>query len=185
MINTVTQTLAEILAEGSPSITTEQIDFERPAALEQYFSPRLNLYCYDIRENTKVNYAGQAKESNADQDCSFIWFDLSFLITAWDRTTLGEQHLLSEALSLLGNYRSLPEELLAPGLQGRGSLPLKVSAQEIKDTATFWSALGVPLRPALYVTVTVPLSYQPNPTSKLVSKSPFSQKKLIKLGKHS
>lgn len=152
MITAVSWTLAEILAGGSSLIGTEQIDFNHPGA-EQYGEPRLNLYCYDLREN-------QQTRGTSNDNGSLIWFDVSFLVSAWDCTALGEQQLLSEALTLLLRHRFLPEDLLAPALRGYGMLPIRVSASGLVDTVAFWSALGVPLRPALYVSVTVPLNLQ-------------------------
>lgn len=157
MITAVSWTLAEILAEGSSLIGTEQIDFNHPG-VEPYREPRLNLYCYDLRENQQTQYSKTGGTSN--DNGSLIWFDVSFLVSAWDCTALGEQQLLSEALTLLLRHRFLPEKLLAPALQGYGMLPIRVSASGLIDTIAFWSALGVPLRPALYVSVTVPLDLQ-------------------------
>ena len=159
MIPAVSQTLAEILAGGSSLIGTKQIDFNHPS-VEQYQGLRLNLYCYDLRENKQMQHSCQQTEGTSNGNCSLLWFDVSFLVTAWDSTALSEQRLLSEALTLLLRHRFLPEELLAPALQGYGMLPIRVFASGLIDTAVFWSALGVPLRPALYVTVTVPLDLQ-------------------------
>lgn len=158
MITAVSQTLAEILAGGSSLINTEQIDFNHPG-IEQYKEPRLNLYCYDLRENKQIPYS-EPTDCPTNENGSPIWFDISFLVSAWDCTALGEQQLLSEALTLLLRHRFLPEELLAPALQGHGTLPIIVSASGLTETISFWRALGVPLRPALYVTVTVPLNLQ-------------------------
>jgi hypothetical protein len=88
------------------------------------------------------------------------WFDVSFLVSAWGDTALGEQHLLSEALMLLLPHHFITEELLAPVLRGYGSLPMTVRTIHPIDTVALWSALGVPLRPALYVTVTTPFQLQ-------------------------
>jgi len=159
MITAVSWTLAEILAGGSSLIGTEQIDFNHPS-VEQYGEPRLNLYCYDLRENQQTQYSSQQTGGTNNDNGSLMWFDVSFLVSAWDCTALGEQQLLSEALTLLLRHRFLPEELLAPALRGYGMLPIRVSASGLIDTIAFWSALGVPLRPALYVTVTVPLNLQ-------------------------
>jgi hypothetical protein len=159
MIPAVAQTLANILAGGVSTIGLEQIDFN-PPKLEQDAGVKLNLYCYDLRENRQFRPTGTCPDGLAHQACSTIWFDLSFLVTARDGTALGEQRLLSEALILLLRYRFLPEKLLARTLRGYGLLPVKVSTSGWMNTAALWSALGVPLRPALYVTVTVPFSFQ-------------------------
>jgi Pvc16 N-terminal domain len=165
MIPAATQTLAEILAGGISLLSTEQIDFNHPG-VEQSLSPRLNLYCYNIRENVDKQHSNC--QHSADQGIPHLhtprWFDVSFLVSAWDFTSLGEQRLLSEALILLLHHHSLREEVLAPALRGHGELSMTVSAIHPIDAAALWNALGVPLRPALYVTLTIPLNLHSYPT---------------------
>ena len=92
------------------------------------------------------------------------WSDVSFVITANDYTSLGKQRLLSEAFMLLSSHRILKEELLASVLQGYGNLQLTISNFATGDTIALWNALGVPFRPALYVTLTIPLNLKNVPT---------------------
>jgi hypothetical protein len=164
MIPAATQTLAEILAGGISLLSTEQIDFSHPS-MGQNVNPRLNLYCYNIRENVYIQQTGC--RHTVKQGIPALppprWFDVSFLVSAWDFTSLGEQRLLSEALILLLPYRSLREEVLAPALRGHGELSMTVSAVHPIDAAALWSALGVPLRPAVYVTLTIPFNLQSDP----------------------
>ncbi len=170
MIPAVAQTLAKILAGGTSLISTEQIDFNHPG-WRKNTEPGLNLYCYDLRANSQVQQSERQVKSSNNQDkphvttanCSTTWFDVSFLVCAWDHTALGEQRLLSEALMLLLRHHYLKEELLAPELRGYGNLQLIVSKVHPIDTAALWSALGVPLRPALYVTMTIPFNLQSTP----------------------
>lgn len=167
MIPAVAQTLAELLANGTSLISTECIDFSHPGA-QRSTQPRLNLYCYDLREKRRGCYPDPILEHQAGiqygnplyDSYSQLWFDISFLVSAWDYTALGEQRLLSEALLLLLRHRSLQEEILAPELRGYGNLPMSLSTVQPSDPASLWNALGVPLRPALYVTVTIPLNLQ-------------------------
>lgn len=167
MIPAATQTLAEILAGGTSLLSTEQIDFNHPG-VRQDAGPGLNLYCYNIRENGQVHHSGCQVEYRVPQEgpsaatgkSSILWFDVSFLVSAWDFTSLGGQRLLSEALTLLLSRRWLQEESLPLSLRGHGDLLMTVSAVKPIDAAALWSALGVPLRPALYVTVTIPVYLQ-------------------------
>jgi len=165
MIPAATQTLAEILAGGISLLSTEQIDFNHPG-VGQNINPRLNLYCYNIQENV---YRQSSCQHPTDVGKLGLltprWFDVSFLVSAWDFTSLGEQRLLSEALILLLHHHSLQEEVLAPALRGHGELAMTVSAIHPIDAAALWNALGVPLRPALYVTLTIPLNLHSNSTT--------------------
>ncbi|MBW4700071.1 MAG: DUF4255 domain-containing protein [Aphanocapsa lilacina HA4352-LM1] len=166
MITALSQTLAEILAGGTSLTSTEQIDFAPPG--ERQAKPGqqgLNVYFYDLRENGHVPHSGRQVDRRYVDERPMasvgwlpIWFDASFLITAWERTTLGEHHLLSEALSLLLRHRALREDLLAPALRGFGNLTMTVCAVRPLDIATLWLALGAPLRPALMVTITAPVN---------------------------
>jgi hypothetical protein len=185
MISAVTQTLASLLADETSLTGTEQIDFDHPAT-RRCDRPRLNLFCYDLRQcnGTSPDGAGHSRPSfqhrvyRASQvakcqasltakagslpDTAFLpnkepfWFDISFILSAWDWTELGEQRLLSEALSLLLHHRLLREDRLVPALWGWGGVSLQVSTVPLGDIAVLWQALGAPLRPALYITVRAP-----------------------------
>lgn len=167
MLVSVLQTLAEILAGGTSLISTEQIDFSRPGSRrDEGAGPLLNLYFYDIRESKHVQHSGRQVERHAPEgklhtatvNWSPNWFDVSLIITAWDRTALSEHHLLVEAMSVLLRHRSLQESFLAHDLRGYGNLPLSVAIAPPIEIGALWGALGLPLRPALYVTVTVPFA---------------------------
>jgi hypothetical protein len=136
MLTAVLQTLAEMLAGGTSLTSTEQIDFSRPGSRrDESAGPLLNLYLYDIRESKQVQHSSRHIERRHSEGrlqaatvaWSPSWFDVSFLLTAWDRTALGEHQLLNEALSLLLRHRSLHEEFLAPALRGYGNLSLTVA----------------------------------------------------------
>lgn len=167
MLVSVLQTLAEILAGGTSLISTEQIDFSRPGSRrDEGAGPLLNLYFYDIRESKQVQHSGRQVERHALErkpqaakiNWSPNWFDVSLLITAWDRTALGEYHLLTEAMAVLLRHRTLQENFLAPDLRGYGNLSLSVAMAPPLEIGALWSALSLPLRPALYLTVTVPFA---------------------------
>lgn len=167
MLVSVLQTLAEILAGGTSLISTEQIDFSRPGSgRDEGTGPLLNLYFYDVRESQQVQHSGrQVERSSADNRAQSAkvmwspnWFDVSLLITAWDRTALGEYHLLGEAMSVLLRHRSLQENFLAPELRGYGNLSLSIATAPPVEIGALWSALSLPLRPALYLTITVPFA---------------------------
>ncbi|NJO79518.1 MAG: DUF4255 domain-containing protein [Cyanobacteria bacterium RM1_2_2] len=167
MLVSVLQSLAEILAGGTSLISTEQIDFSRPGSRrDEGAGPLLNLYFYDIRESKHVQHSGRQVERHAPEGKPYTakvnwspnWFDVSLLITAWDRTALSEHHLLTEAMSVLLRHRSLQENFLANDLRGYGNLPLSVAIAPPIEIGALWGALGLPLRPALYLTITVPFA---------------------------
>ena len=168
----VLQTLAEIFAGGTSLTSTEQIDFSHPGnRREEGAGPTLNLYIYDIRESKQHQQAGRQVERNITRHqqpgtVNWVpsWFDVSLVLTAWDRTTLGEHHFLSEALTVLLRHQTLEEEFLVPELRGYGSLPVTIGIQPSLEVGGIWSALNVPLRSALYFTISVPFNTQPTVT---------------------
>ncbi|MBW4501585.1 MAG: DUF4255 domain-containing protein [Scytonema hyalinum WJT4-NPBG1] len=168
MLIFVLQNIAEILAGGTSLTSTEQIEFSHPSnRSEEGGGPTLNLYIYDIRESKQLQHSGRQVERKltrglqpATVSWTPHWFDVSLLLTAWDRTALGEHHLLSEALTLLLRHRSLREEFLIPELRGYGNLTMTVAVEPTIEVGSLWSALTIPLRPALYLTMTVPIEAQ-------------------------
>jgi hypothetical protein len=165
MLTSLLQTLADLLAGGTALTSTEQIDFSHPAnRRDQGSGPLLNLYLYDIRESKQVQHSGRqvdrtlAESGRPTASVAWppTWFDVSMMLTASDRTTLGEHHLLDEALSVLLRHRLLREDFLSPDLRGHGNLTMTVGINPPLEIGGLWSAVTVPLRPALFITVTVP-----------------------------
>ncbi|MEH2423256.1 MAG: Pvc16 family protein [Nostoc sp.] len=168
MIIFILQTLAGILAGGTSLSSTEQIEFSHPSnRKEEGGGSILNLYVYDIRESKQIQHSGRQVERKLTQalqpasvNWSPTWFDVSMLLTAWDRTALSEHYLLSQALSLLLRHRALKEEFLVPELRGYGNLNMTVAVEPQIEAGSLWSALTIALRPALYLMVTVPVEPQ-------------------------
>lgn len=171
MIIYILQTLAEILAGGTSLSSTEQIEFSHPSnRKEEGGGPILNLYVYDIRESKQIQHSGRQVERKLTQalqpasvNWSPTWFDVSMVLTAWDRTALGEHYLLSQALGILLRHRALKEEFLVPELRGYGNLNMTVAVEPQIEAGSLWSALTIALRPALYLMVTVPVEPQVSP----------------------
>ena len=173
MLIFVLQTLAEILAGGTSLTSTTQIDFGHPSnRREEATEPILNVYIYDIRESKQFQHSGRQLERNqtglrqtASVSLPPTWFEISVLLTAWDKTAFGEHHLLTEALTVLLRHRALKEEFLVSELRGYGNLSMSVSTEPAIEVGSLWSALTVPLRAALFLTITVPFEAQSTVTS--------------------
>jgi hypothetical protein len=187
MLNSILQTLAEMIAGGTMLTSTEQIDFSHPSSLmENNSDSSLNLYLYDFRVSKKMPNAGRQVERSfdgatpsADVRSAPIWFDVSLLITARDRTVLGEHQLLSDVLTLLVRYRFLREEFLTPDLRGHGNLLLSVTHEPPIDVASLWNSLSTSIRPAIYLTVSVPLNVWRKTTVPLVTERQLGVKDSI------
>jgi hypothetical protein len=181
MLNSILQTLAEMLANGAILTSTEQIDFSHPASLENSNGERsLNLYLYDVRVSKIMPNTGRQVERRFDDSRQVAevlrspsWFDVSIIITARDRTVLEEHRLLSETLLLFMRSRTLREEFLTPDLRGHGNLSLSVTNDPPIDVGSLWSSLSAPIRPAIYLTVTIPFNVWRKTTVPLVTERHF------------
>ncbi len=169
MIAAVTETLAELLAGGTSFIEPHQIDLERPRDRDRE-GTGIYLYCYDFRACHSDAAAGDGvRGGSTESDCSadepaegrsnlgnvLQWFHISFLICTWGFSALGQLRALSELIELLSQHSCLPEDALVASLRGRGRLPLQMATQV--EPSALWHTLGLPMRPAIYVTVQIPV----------------------------
>jgi hypothetical protein len=189
MIRNLSETLQAMLDDAElensfPELAAAQVAFERPS---EQFAPSqatVNLFLFDIRENTEL----RAKEPVVERRNGEAFIrrppmrvDCSYLVTAWiaggagPKPVLEEHELLGQAMQLFARYPTVPEKFLRGGLKGQGlPLPLSVGGTkvgELKDPADFWTALGNKLRPSLVVTVTLELQTAEPETAPLVSTS--------------
>ena len=176
MIPAAAQTLAGILTQDSALIKAEMIDFGHPQS-QQVDRPVLSLYCYhlelrspDVKPDPALMAGLPAAIANDSAEVTPVlelastpspWVDLFFLISALDHTALGAQQLLSEALMRLLAYPQPSPSPLDHRVVGQASRPLQIAAEDIKDPVALWTALGVPLRPAIQVRVAVPFGGRP------------------------
>ena len=175
MIRDLSETLQAILDDPAlgasfPELARAQVAFERPAEQFNPSQTTINLFLFDIRENTALRSKEPIVERKNGQALLVQppkRVDCSYLVTAWaaegtgPQLVLEEHELLGQALQVLARYPTIPDKFLQGGLKKQElPPPLNVggtNAGEVKDPADFWSALGNRLRPALVVTVTVEL----------------------------
>ncbi len=170
MLTSILQVLAEDLAGGITSLTsTDQIDFSHPARIsDQSRNCLLSIYLYDIRKSKRMGRAASRqvehhftgeKQGKATVSSSPSWFDISIVITAIDcNATFEENQLFDEAFSFFLQHKFLPQERLPPELQGHGNLSMNIFQDPPIEIGGLWSALSVPVRPTIHLTVTVPIN---------------------------
>jgi hypothetical protein len=178
MLPAIAQAIANVLVAGTSLTSTEQIDFGHPG-YDRGQKPGLTLYLYEIQETNLSHHCTQLLElhhelASPEQKPKLRWFNIVFVLIAWDHTTLGEQRLLSETLTLLLHYQTIPAEFLPPLLQKIGALPMQVAPLSLTNTNTFWNVIGIPLCPALRLTVTTPFPLAITPPGYL--KTPVSDR---------
>lgn len=164
MIDDVDRTLRSLL-ERSLGLTPDQVYFDRPDErfAQTVKSPRaLCIYLCDVRENRDLRSAEFSVERRSDGAATVrppaMYFELTYLVTAWADKRETEHELLSQALKLLLGHPTLDGELLQGSLREQGmALPASVgSPDSVTDPMALWSGLGG-IRPALFYSVTVPV----------------------------
>jgi hypothetical protein len=113
----------------------------------QLSAPAVNLFLYDLRESEEHREPGWSKRRVGDEFIEApppMVMEVSYAITAWAQAVEDEHRLLSQVLSLLYAFPTLPDEILNGRLRN-GSQPFTIKAkvgQAKGDKADFWTAVG-------------------------------------------
>ena len=127
--------------------------------------PTINIYLYDIREDTSKRENGLVDER--DNRGKVVarrppprYFKLSYLVTAWTQRPEDEHRLLDELLRCFLADDALPKSLMIGDLGATGlaaTISVGLPPPEDRAFADVWSSLGGELKPSLDVVVTVPI----------------------------
>jgi hypothetical protein len=129
-------------------------------------APTVNLYLYDIREDTRRRPAGYLEERDPDSGAVVMRrpaprvFKLSYLVTAWTQRPEDEHRLLDNLLRTFLRYDALPDHLVVGQLaETRESVKVTIGLPPPEDRAfaDVWSALGGELKPSLDLVVFAPM----------------------------
>lgn len=164
MITEIDKTIEVVLIEeGGFERGVVDVRFETPNRewSSRISVPTLNCYLFDIRENLEMRQQGRQLEAKDQGELlrrqPALWFNLTYLITAWTQAIEDEHLLLWQALLALSRYRALPQERLSEGLQQR-DLPIYTAVARpdsvLKSPGEFWAALENQLKPSLSYTLT-------------------------------
>lgn len=165
MISDIDETIRQILInEGGFDLGEVDISFEMPTRewSGSISKPTLNCYLFDIRENPERRQHGvQTDQTDPKRPVRRrppLYFDLTYVITAWTRVVEDEHRLLWHVLTTLLRFSSLPSEHLQGALAEQDSAITVQTAQSnglLKNPNDFWGALDNQLRPALSFVVTM------------------------------
>lgn len=166
MITDLDETLKQLLIKEMPITNNDvEIMFDLPKRewAAKLSKPTINLYLYDIRENTELRrnewIVERDDNGRATKKKAPARIDLAYLVTAWTSTVEDEHRLLWRALWALFRNPVLPEEILQGDLKGT-TVPIPaVIAQPDKmpNMADLWGVLDNELKPAIHLVVTLPL----------------------------
>ncbi|MEJ3405455.1 DUF4255 domain-containing protein [Rathayibacter sp. YIM 133350] len=129
-------------------------------------APTVNLFLYDIREDTKRRSQGFLERRDekgivTERTPPPRYFKLSYLVTAWTQRPDDEHRLLDALMRCFLRFDAIPEAFVVDTIAETG-LPAWISVAlpppEDRAFADVWSSLGGELKPSLDVVVTAPIS---------------------------
>jgi hypothetical protein len=165
MINEVDGALRNLVEAEVVGGADVEVLFEAPTRdwASRRNAPAVDLYLYDIREDTNRRVAGMVQRRDdrgvvVERESLPRYFKLAYLITAWTQRPEDEHRLLSAVLACFLRYDVLPEPVLTPLLRDLG-LPLGTQVAypppEDRQVSDVWSSLGGDLKPSVDLVITV------------------------------
>lgn len=167
MLTDLDATLAQLLIKRMP-LDPSQVDisFECPtrAWSARLLRPTVNLYLYDVRENT----AFAKKSGQGASPLPPTYFDLSYVITAWAAAVVDEHQLLWRVMMTLMRVTEMPPDVLQGDLQKVGP-PVKMATAQwdgvARNPREVWQSLDNVLKPSITYTATLSVMMRPVPAA--------------------
>jgi hypothetical protein len=166
MIHEVDETLRQFVRRDALPGSEVDVAFEAPTKdwASRRTGPVVDLYLYDIREDTRRREYGEIEARGPDGSITARynpprWYKLSYLVTAWTQRPEDEHRLLSVLLACFLTRDCLPRDLLVGGLaDARAKIPYTCALPPPQDRALsdVWSALGGELKPSLDLVLIAP-----------------------------
>ena len=169
MFNDLDATLRAVLADSAApaDLGSADISFETPGKDFSPGRPTVNLFLYEVQENRSLRESAPILERTGDQFASSqppVRMDCAYMVTAWSAKSgaskAEEEHrLLGLALLWLNRFPLIEDGFMQGGLASPPQpFPLPTQVAQLKEDQSngqFWTALGVPPRPAFSLTVTI------------------------------
>ena len=177
MLTDLDETLKRLLIKNIPIENNEvdiQFDLPRRDWSAGLSRPTINLYLYDICENTKLRrnewIVERGENGQATKKKPPKRIDVSYMVTVWANAIEDEHRLLWRTLATLMRYKELPAEILR-GELAHATVPIRATTaqpDDIPNAADLWSALDNELKATIYLTVILPLDVAKAITGPLV-----------------
>ncbi|HWQ14148.1 MAG TPA: Pvc16 family protein [Roseiflexaceae bacterium] len=176
MLHDLDETIRRLLIDaGGFDPATVDISFDIPnrewsAGITR---PTLNCYLFDIHERRALREEGWRTEGRGTRESARrpppLFFEMTYLITAWTAQVEDEHQLLWRALATLMDHPVLPEEYLQGELRTSHEWPVHTTVAQLegvlKSPGEFWTALENQLKPSLSYVVTLGRSRRAEPTN--------------------
>ncbi|KAA2258078.1 DUF4255 domain-containing protein [Solihabitans fulvus] len=167
MIHEVDEGLRLLLAEeGLPGDGVELV-FDAPTKdwAAKRNAPTVNVFLYDLREDLTRRRTGTQEEHDGDGTVVGwqeppLWYQLSYLVSAWTTRPIDEHRLLSEVLRGVSRHDTLQTDWLTGSLAELGLAVLVDAGGAVPDgnaATDLWSGLGGQLKPSIGLRVIAPL----------------------------
>jgi hypothetical protein len=187
MISDLDEALAQLLRTEVLRDQPAEIAMEAPTTdwVARQNGPVVDVFLYDIREDTSRRESGRDPVRNADGRVVAHrprprFMRLSYLITAWTTRPQDEHALLGQLLENLVRFDRIPEDLLTRRFAGE-TVDIAVATPPGPDRSLtdVWSALGGEMKPSLDLVLTAPL----RPAREFVAGPPV-QERIVRVGSH-
>jgi hypothetical protein len=183
MIRDLDETLRKVLHDPAqmpqfPELAAADILFDRPTDPYTPARTTVNLFLYELRENTELRSNDPDIEivnGVAISHPAPMRLFCSYLVTAWPvggaELPLQEHRLLTQALRVMSRYPTIPSAFLQGSLVGQTPpLPMvTLHPDSLKAMSEFWTSLGNRMRASLTITVTISMPVFADVTDFLVT----------------
>jgi hypothetical protein len=159
MINEVDEALRSLVKADVVNGTDVEVVFDAPTRewASRRNKPTVDLYLYDIREDTRRRGTGVIERRNErgvveERQALPRYFKLAYLITAWTQRPEDEHRLLTAILSCFLRYDVVPVAHMSPLLVEAGfplGLQVAYPPPEDRQVSDVWSSLGGDLKPSV------------------------------------
>lgn len=166
----VNRTIEALLKAELPASVASQVSISFATPDETFppnglSLPAINLFLYEIQENTELRAVEPLVERRADGAVTRspppVRVDCHYLIAAFAEKQLGsemeEQYILGTALAVLLRHRVLPAPVLQGALAGMTPPVRAATARKGMSGPEIWQALKGKPRACFHYTLTVPL----------------------------
>jgi len=171
VIHDLDESIRELLRRDALAGTDVEVAFDAPTRewSARRNAPTLDVYLYDIREDTRWRSSGSVGVRDED---GFVarraspprYFRFAYLVTAWTQRPEDEHRLLSSVLSCFLADDRLPPDVLAGSLAGHPlpiSLTIAQPPPQDRSISEVWTALGGELKPSLDLVLVAALEAGP------------------------
>jgi hypothetical protein len=169
VIRDLSATLLKVIKDpaqmpANPELNLADVVFDRPTDPFAPLKTTIDLFLYDVRENTELRSNEPVVERINGQAITHpppLRLSCSYLVTAWpvggQDLVLQEHRLLGQVIRVLSRYPTIPANFLIGSLAGQQpALPmLALNTDALKNISEFWTSIGNKLKPSLTVTVTI------------------------------